>query len=287
MSVNRRNRLAVALVCFLTSLTPAWSQNAPSPAPQQSQGGAKPAEQAKPAQEPSKANPFENVEAAPATGKPQQPGQPQLEAPKPAAPEAVPAGNVIEDIQFKGSRRVSPEMLRGIIQSRKGDVYTDEAIHRDFMLLWNSGRFDDIRIETEPGKTGIIVRFVITERRVIRSITYSKGMKSVSVSEVLDRFKERKVGLVTESQYDPNKVQHAAVVLKEFLAERGRQYATVEPEIRQIPPSSLEITFNVNEGPKVKVGKIDIEGNDAHQRPRNYSRHEESASHRRSVLHLF
>jgi outer membrane protein insertion porin family len=35
----------------------------------------------------------------------------------------------------------------------------------------------------------------------------------------------------------------------------------VEPEIRQIPPSSLELTFKVNEGPKVKVGEIEIEGN--------------------------
>src|SRR5205823_7064834 len=94
----------------------------------------------------------------------------------------------------------------------------------------------------------------------VRSIKY-EGAKSVTVSEILDRFKERKVGLSVESQYDPNKVQHAAVVLKEYLAERGRQYATVEPEVRQIPPSSLEVTFNVKEGPKVKVGNIDIEGN--------------------------
>ena len=28
-----------------------------------------------------------------------------------------------------------------------------------------------------------------------------------------------------------------------------------------IPPSSLEVTFNVTEGPKVKVGVIDITGN--------------------------
>ena len=50
-------------------------------------------------------------------------------------------------------------------------------------------------------------------------------------------------------------------MLKEFLAERGRQFATVDAELQQIPPSSLELTFNVSEGPKVKVGIIDIQGN--------------------------
>jgi len=50
-------------------------------------------------------------------------------------------------------------------------------------------------------------------------------------------------------------------VLKEFLAERGRQYATVDPQIEQIPPSSLKVSFVVNEGPKVKVGNIEIENN--------------------------
>ncbi len=128
------------------------------------------------------------------------------------------------------------------------------------MALWNTGRFDDIRMEREPGNAGWIVRFVLTERRVVRSIKYD-GMKSITVSEILDRFKERKVGLTVESQYDPNKVQRAANVLKEYLAERGRQFATVEPDVRQIPPSSLEVTFKVNEGPKVKVGEIEIQNN--------------------------
>src|SRR6202021_1917878 len=57
------------------------------------------------------------------------------------------------------------------------------------------------------------------------------------------------------------KVQRAKNVLQEYLAERGRQFATVDEEIRQVPPSSLEITFKVNEGPKVKVGEITFEGN--------------------------
>jgi len=101
----------------------------------------------------------------------------------------------------------------------------------------------------------------MAERRVIRSIKYD-GNKSITNSEILDRFKERKVGLSVESQYDPNKIQRARNVLQEYLAERGRQFATVEPELRQVPPSSLEVIFKVNEGPKVKVGELTFKGNE-------------------------
>jgi len=264
MSLCRRARLASVLICLFISLAlaTAWPQTQPQAEP------AKPAtNQAQPQppeQEPKKANPFETVpQTTPETPPPaQQPRKPQMEAPKPVeAPPPAPAGNTIEAIEFRGARRVPQDTLRALIFTKKGDVFNEDALHRDFMALWNTGRFDDIRLETEPGKTGLLVRFVVTERRVIRTIKYGPGMKSVTVSEVLDRFKERKVGLSVESQYDPNKVQRAAVVLKEYLAERGRQFATVDPEIRQVPPSSLEVTFNVNEGPKVKVGKIDIQGN--------------------------
>ena len=222
--------------------------NAPQPAPAK----------------PKPANPFEAVptgqEPAPAKPKPQlEAPKPATEAPKPgvtAAPE-----DIIEAIEFRGSRRVPQDTLRALIFSKKGDRYETEALHRDFMALWNTGRFDDISLEREAGPNGgWIVRFLLTERRVVRSIKY-EGAKSVTVSEILDRFKERKVGLSVESQYDPNKVQRAAIVLKEFLAERGRQFATVEPDVRQIPPSSLEVVFQVTEGPKVKVGEIVIEGN--------------------------
>jgi len=37
----------------------------------------------------------------------------------------------------------------------------------------------------------------------------------------------------------------------------------VTPELHRVPPSSLEIVFKVDEGPKVKVGHIELEGNNA------------------------
>jgi len=207
-----------------------------------------------------KANPFETV---PQSQEPV-PAQPAPKAPAPAAQTAQPAApassDEIEAIEFRGSRRVPQDTLRALIRSRVGDNLNEEMIQRDFAALWNSGRFDDLKVEKVRGEKGWIIRWEVTERPVVRSITY-EGNKSVSVSDILDRYKERKVGLVVESQYDPNKVQHAKNVLQELLAEHGHQYATVTVELHQVPPASLSLVFKVNEGPTVKVGQIQIENN--------------------------
>jgi outer membrane protein insertion porin family len=247
MMFDRPGRLPLLFICVCSVSLVAQAQQPAAP------------------QQKKQPSPFESVPQAtepakPAPSTPQ--AKPQLEAPKAAVEPKPPAAvkDVIEAIEFRGARRVPQDTLRSMIFSKKGDLFDPETLRRDFMALWNTGRFDDITLEQEAGPAGIILRFLVVERPVVRSIKY-EGIKSVTVSEILDRFKERRVGLSVESQYDQNKVQRAAVVLKEFLSERGRQYATVTPELRQIPPSSLEVTFQVNEGPKVKVGRLDIQGN--------------------------
>src|SRR5208282_4074616 len=101
------------------------------------------------------------------------------------------------------------------------------------------------------------------ERPIIRHIHY-KGNSSISESDILDRYKERKLGLTVESTFDPTKIRRAEVIIKELLAEHGRQYATVTPQFSRITGSNaVELTFLVKEGPKVKVGKITFVGNKA------------------------
>ena len=102
----------------------------------------------------------------------------------------------------------------------------------------------------------------VREKPTIREINY-KGLNAVSVSDVLDRFKKAKVGLTVESQYDPTKVKRAEVVLQEMLGEHGHQFATIRTEVKTIPPAAVALTFNVKEGPTVKVGKIAFDGNHA------------------------
>src|SRR5207244_2511224 len=58
------------------------------------------------------------------------------------------------------------------------------------------------------------------------------------------------------------KIKKAEVVLKELLGEHGRQFAKVTPEYERIASSNAVIlVFKIDEGPKVKVGKIKFTGN--------------------------
>ena len=52
------------------------------------------------------------------------------------------------------------------------------------------------------------------------------------------------------------------MVIKELLAEHGRQFATVKPTYERIASTNaVKLVFNIDEGPKVKVGTITFSGN--------------------------
>ena len=168
--------------------------------------------------------------------------------------------DVISEVNVSGNRRIPAETIKARIFTKAGDVYDAAALERDFNSLWNTGYFEDIKILREQTPKGWRLTFQVKEKPTIREISYL-GHGSVSDSDILDRFKQDKVGLVVESQYDPTRIKKAEVSIKNLLSEHGRQFATIRTEVRQIPPAAVGITFVIKEGPKVKVGKIRFQGN--------------------------
>ena len=175
-------------------------------------------------------------------------------------PAPAPGSDTIDQIRVIGNRRIPKETILARMFTHPGDTYDPISIERDFHSLWNTGYFEDLRIEREDSEKGIILNVFVREKPSIREINY-KGLNSVSVSDVLDRFKKEKVPLSVESQYDATKVTQAETVIKQLLAEHGHQFATIKTDVKTIPPASVQVNFNIKEGPVVKVGKIQFVGN--------------------------
>ncbi len=170
------------------------------------------------------------------------------------------AGQPIQEIDVKGNRRIPKETVLAHVYTRPGDIYDEASLERDLRSVWNTGYFEDVRVEREQSTKGWRVIFYVREKPTIRTIDYH-GLNSVSQSDVLERFKKIKLSLTQESPYDPAKVIRARVALKELLSEHGRQFADIKIQVQQIPPASVAVTFNIKEGPKIKVGRIRFQGN--------------------------
>ena len=111
----------------------------------------------------------------------------------------------IEDVLIRNNRRIPSDTIKYNIQTKKGDTFNIEVIRGDIRRLYALQYFDDVRVDEEEGKTGKLIVFRVTEKPTIRSIEY-KGNNSVTRSEILEKLREKKVGLSQESPYDPTPV---------------------------------------------------------------------------------
>ena len=173
-----------------------------------------------------------------------------------------PQPRVVEEVDVQGNRRLRKDDLIYYIQTRPGDPYNPARVELDLQTLLSLNFFDkvDTRVAIDDApRGGVRVTFYVKELPIIRDIQF-EGLKSVSESDVLKTFRERRVGVSKESIYDPVKVRNAIRVLKELLAAKGHPNATVAEGREDVSATSVAVTFQVTEGPRVRVAEIQFEG---------------------------
>jgi outer membrane protein insertion porin family len=180
-----------------------------------------------------------------------------------AAQQTPPSQVLVESVDITGNRRLRKDDVLYYVQTRAGDPFNEEQIQRDLQAILALGFFDKTatRVLTEGGaRGGVNVIFEVKELPIIRDLQF-EGLSSVTESDVLKAFRERRVGVSKESIYDPVKVRNAIRVLKELLAARGHPNATIEEKGEEVSATSRAITFVIDEGDRVRVVDVQFEGN--------------------------
>src|SRR4026209_1559416 len=170
---------------------------------------------------------------------------------------------LVESVDIIGNRRLRKDDILYYIQTRPGDPYNVDQVQRDYQTLLSLTFFDKTatRVLTENGpRGGVNIIFEVKELPIIRDLTF-EGLKSVQESDVLKAFRERRVGVSKESIYDPVKIRTAMRVIKELLSAGGHPNATIQESIEEVSATSVAVTFDVNEGDRVRVVDVEFEGN--------------------------
>ena len=97
----------------------------------------------------------------------------------------------IESIRVIGNRRIPKETILARLFTHFGDIYDPVSIERDFNSLWNTGYFENLRIEREDSEKGIILDVFVKEKPTIREINYKGSIPSPRPTSLTDSRKKR------------------------------------------------------------------------------------------------
>jgi outer membrane protein insertion porin family len=168
--------------------------------------------------------------------------------------------NLVEEVRVENNHRIPADSIKYRIQTKPGDRFDLRIIDADIRRIYALDQFEDIRVNYEEGKTGRIIIFSVKEKKAVRSVKY-EGLKSITSSEIIDKLKEKNASISPETPFDPRKIKKAESLIKSILSEKGHEDGRVTTTTEDVPTNSVVVTFKVDEGPKVRVQKITIQGN--------------------------
>src|SRR4051794_25056099 len=146
---------------------------------------------------------------------------------------------------------------------------SEKTIEDDFHRLWNTNFLDNLFVEANDytfpnGTVGKVITYNMEERQRVKIVDYV-GSKKVEVSKIDEKLKDANAQIRLDTFIDPGLIRKVSGIVRDMLREKGFQFAEVTPEIKEIPggPKLVHVTFNMDEGPKVKIRKVDFVGNKA------------------------
>ncbi len=175
------------------------------------------------------------------------------------APAALSAQDVqpplIDSIAVQGSGRLTASQIVGTsgLVAKQPVNYRD--IQRAITALFRTGQFDDVLVEQQPHGGGLLLTIKVKERPLLEKWAV-RGVTKLSEGEVKGRVK-----LVNGRPLDRNAVEQSRAAIDSLYTHNG--YYSAQVKTLELPqgPGRERIVFDVDEGQRVAISQVVIEGN--------------------------
>jgi len=173
-----------------------------------------------------------------------------------ASPGVAQEGARVLSVEVQGTRTIAKETCLARIQTKPGMPYTDSVVSEDIRRLYALGYFTDVRIETESLPEGLRVVFVVKEKPVIGPIELegNRRLRTERVVELLDL----NAGDLYDSRNLKTGVDH---VIAEYRRKGYSQAEVVTTTSVDEPANAVTIYVVIDEGPRMRIKQVLIEGN--------------------------
>jgi len=157
-------------------------------------------------------------------------------------------------IVVNGNKRVEEETIRSYLTIKPGESYGAADIDASLKSLFATGLFSDVRIAPSGGS--LVVNVV--ENPTINRVNF-EGNKKLKDAALLGLVESKPRSVLTRA-----KVQGDTQRILEGYRRSGRFNAHVEPKIIELGDGRVNLVFEIDEGEKTAVARINFIGNKAY-----------------------
>jgi outer membrane protein insertion porin family len=161
--------------------------------------------------------------------------------------------DVVSSIVVRGNQRVEAETVRSYVLVRPGQSFGAREIDESLKALFATGLFSDVQITRGGGALVVTV----VESPLINRVAF-EGNKRIPDEQLSTVIESRPRGLLSRSR-----VQSDVQRILEVYRRAGRFQASVEPKIIELTQNRVDLVYEVNDGDKTGISRIDFVGNAA------------------------
>jgi outer membrane protein insertion porin family len=169
------------------------------------------------------------------------------------APAQTPTA-MVASIEIRGNKKIELPAIEGRLTLKPGDPYTPENVRGQIRILYETGYFEDVQVETESTPQGIALTFIVQEKPFITEIVFD-GNEELSD----DKLKE-KITIKSQAFLDQQQAKESAERIRLAYQEDGFFSAEVIPIVQTLDEDRKRLTFFIKEGEKAKVKTVNFEG---------------------------
>jgi len=158
---------------------------------------------------------------------------------------------VVARIIVQGNERIDQSTVLSYLPIQVGDTIDPERIDLAVKTLFRTDLFADVEI----GLVGTDLIVKVVENPIINQVVF-EGNDSLAEDKLRDEVSVRPRGVFTRSR-----VQQDVQRIVELYRRSGRISATISPKIVELPQKRVDLVFEIDEGPKTGVRRINIIGN--------------------------
>jgi outer membrane protein insertion porin family len=178
-------------------------------------------------------------------------------APLVRAQDALPEPPQVDSIAVEGNSRLTTDQIASAAGIVLGTRVTYRDIQRAIRILYGTGQFDDVRVESRESEGKLVLVLVVVERPMLRSWTV-EGPDRISPREARDR-----VTLIPGRPLDRAHLTRSTYAIDSMYRAEGYFAARVRSEVIPTEDGGVRVVFNVREGSRVVVSQVIVQGNEA------------------------